>query len=108
MHGRTNKKKQILPSHSSPFGSGSHSPFPVHIDELDPVSTSPGEQLKVTVLPSIGKSSSLNTFGTDLEYPQLDGSSGRPQLAITEIVMVPLTPNHDSRTNTFMLIHIII
>ena len=78
------KRVHFLPSHISPLGSGSHSPFPVHIDELDPVSTSPGGQLKVTVLPSIGKSPSLNTFGTDLEYPQLDGSSGRPQLAILQ------------------------
>jgi hypothetical protein len=54
----------------------------VHIDELGPVSTSPGGQLKLTVLPSIGKSSPPNIFGTDLEYPQLDSSSGRPQLAI--------------------------
>ena len=69
----------------------------MHIDELDPVSTSPGGQLKVTMLPSIGKSSSLNTFGTDLEYPQLDDSSGRPQLAIIETIIVPLTRNHDSR-----------
>ena len=66
----------------------------MHVAELGPVSTSPGGQLKVTVLPSIGKLSSLNTFGTDLEYPQFDDSSGRPQLAI---IIVPLTPNHDSR-----------
>ena len=32
-------------------GSGSHSPFPVPVDVLDPVSSSPGGQLKVTTLP---------------------------------------------------------
>ena len=56
----------------------------------------------MTVLPSIGKSSLLidNTFGTALEYPQLnfDDSSGRPQLAIIEIIITTLIPNHDSRT----------
>jgi hypothetical protein len=38
--------------HMSPLGSGSHSPFPVHVAELCPVSTDPGRQLKVIVLPS--------------------------------------------------------
>ena len=66
----------------------------MHIDELGPVSSSPGGQLKVIMLPSIGKSSSLNTFRTDLEYPQLDDSSGHPQLAIIEC-MVTLTPNQE-------------
>ena len=33
--------------------SGSHSPFPMHVDVLDPVSISPAGQLKVTVVPSI-------------------------------------------------------
>ena len=95
MHGKANKKVNSIPSHSSPLGSGSHSPFPVHIDELDPVSTSPGGQLKVTMLPSIGKSPSLNTFGTDLEYPQLDDGSGCPQLAIIETIIATLTPNQE-------------
>jgi hypothetical protein len=40
--------------HMSPLGSGSHSPFPVHVAELGPVSTDPGGQLKVTVHPSSG------------------------------------------------------
>ena len=58
----------------------------MHIDELGPVSINPGGQLKVTMLPSIGKSSLIdNTFGTDLEYPQFDDGSGRPQLAIYNI-----------------------
>ena len=71
-----------LPPHISPLGSGSHSPFPVHIVELGPVSTSPGGQLNLTVLPSIGKPLSSKTFGTDLESPpQVDDNSGRPQLA---------------------------
>ena len=37
--------------HSTSLGSGSHSPFPIHIDVLEPVSTNPGEQVKVIVLP---------------------------------------------------------
>ena len=32
--------------------SGSHSPFPIHIDVLEPVSTSPSGQVKVTLAPS--------------------------------------------------------
>ena len=32
--------------------SGSHSPFPIHVDVLGPVSTSPGGQLNVTLVPS--------------------------------------------------------
>ena len=34
--------------HSASLGSGSRSPFPI---ELEPVSTSPGGQMKVIVLP---------------------------------------------------------
>ena len=34
------------------LGSGSHSPFPMHVDELGPVSTSPEEQVKLTLSPS--------------------------------------------------------
>ena len=29
-------------THSTFLGSGSHSPFPIHIDVLEPVSTNPG------------------------------------------------------------------
>ena len=37
----------------SPFGSGSHSPFPVHVAKLGPVSFHPEGQLKVILHPSI-------------------------------------------------------
>ena len=70
-----------IPSHINPLGSGSHSPFPIHIDELGPVSTCPGGQLNLTVLSSIVKPWSSNRFGTGLEYPQVDNKSGFPQLA---------------------------
>ena len=33
-------------------GCGSHSPFPIHVDELAPSSPNPGGQWKVTMLPS--------------------------------------------------------
>ena len=71
-----------LPSHINSLGSGSHSPFSVHTVELGPVSTNPRGQLNLTVLPSIGKSPSSKTFGTDLGFPQVDDNSGCPQLAI--------------------------
>ena len=70
-----------IPSHISPLGSGSHSPFPVHIDKLGPVSTCPGEQLNLTILSSIGKPWSSKILGAGLEYPQDDNKSGFPQLA---------------------------
>ena len=44
-----------IPAHVSPLGSGSHSPFPVQVIELGPISASPGGQLKLKVAPSIGK-----------------------------------------------------
>ena len=83
-----------LPPHISPLGSGFHSPFPVHVAELGPVSTSPGRQLNLTVLPSIGKPSSSKIFGTDLESPQVDDNSGCPQLAIKS--------NKRNKCNMFM------
>ena len=44
-----------IPAHASPLGSGSHSPFPVQVVELGPISASPGGQLKLKVVPSFGK-----------------------------------------------------
>ena len=38
--------------HIASIGSGSHSPFPIHVVVLGPVSTSPGGQLKFTLDPS--------------------------------------------------------
>ena len=49
------------PLHFVPFESGSHSPLPIQVDVLDPVSISPGGQLKVTVVPSVGGFLSLST-----------------------------------------------
>ena len=43
--------------HISTLRSGSHSPLSVQVAELGPMSSSSGGQLKVTVSPSIGKSS---------------------------------------------------
>ena len=38
--------------HLTCLRSGSHSPFPIHVDVVGPVSTDPGEQLNVTLAPS--------------------------------------------------------
>ena len=38
--------------HSTFLGAGSHSPFSIHVDVWGPLNISPGEQLKVTVVPS--------------------------------------------------------
>ena len=70
--------------HISLLVSGSHSPFSMHVAESGPsLSTSPGGQLKVTVLPSTGISNPT-MFGTEsLLNLHVDGSkSGRPQLTI--------------------------
>ena len=42
----------VLPLHSASLGSGSHSPFPIHVDVLGPVSTSPTGQSKKMRVPS--------------------------------------------------------
>ena len=42
----------LSPLHTTSLGSGSHSPFSIHIDVLGPVSTSPEEQLKMMLSPS--------------------------------------------------------
>ena len=72
-----------LPLHINPLGLGSHSPFPVQVAELDPLSTSPGGQLKVIVLPSTGTKSSSNpkTFGTESLHVgnNIDSGHGYPQ-----------------------------
>lgn len=41
--------------HVNPFGLSSHRPFSEQVAELAPISTDPGGQLSLTVLPSIGK-----------------------------------------------------
>ena len=45
------KAVQFLRLHATFLGSGSHSPFLIHIDMLGPLSTSPEEQVKVTLSP---------------------------------------------------------
>ena len=42
-----------LPLHLILLKSGSHSPLPVHVEALDPVSVNPSGQLNVMVVPSI-------------------------------------------------------
>ena len=43
----------LIPSvHSTSPGSGSHSPFPIHVDELDPLSVCPERQVNMIVCPS--------------------------------------------------------
>ena len=42
----------IPPMHSTSPGSGSHSTFPIHVDELDPLSVCPGGQENVIFCPS--------------------------------------------------------
>ena len=39
---------KLLPEHFTSPGFGSHSPTPIHVTELGPVSTSPGGQENVT------------------------------------------------------------
>ena len=42
-----------LPLHPIPFNSGSHSPLPMHVEALDPVSINPSGQLNAIIVPSI-------------------------------------------------------
>ena len=42
----------IIPLHSTSLGSGFHSPFPMHVDTLDPMIAFPGGQLRVILAPS--------------------------------------------------------
>ena len=39
--------------HSACLGSGSHSPFSIHVVVLGPVSSNPGGQVKLKILPSV-------------------------------------------------------
>ena len=41
--------------HSTSLGSGSHSPFRMHVDEFGPESISPGGQANVTLAPSTSR-----------------------------------------------------
>ena len=41
--------------HSTSLGSGSHSPFPMHVDVFGPERISPGEQANVTLTPSTSR-----------------------------------------------------
>ena len=40
------------PIHSTSPGSGSHCPFPIHMDRLEPLSTCPGAHVNVIFCPS--------------------------------------------------------
>ena len=42
----------ISSAHATSLGSGSHSPFPIHVDELDPLRVCPGGQVNVIFCPS--------------------------------------------------------
>ena len=72
----------------SPLGSGSHSPFPLHVAELGLVSSHPGGQLNMIDLPSIGRSGeSTLTLGTESllnkeSLLMVNNSSGYPQLTV--------------------------
>ena len=41
--------------HSTSLGSGSHSPFLMHVEALGPENISPGEQANVTLAPSTSR-----------------------------------------------------
>ena len=62
--------------------SGSHSPFSVHVAELDPMSTNPGEQLSLTVLPSMSRllSPSIIPLGTKFIPEFMVGSLQAPAI----------------------------
>ena len=45
-------RKGIIPLHATAAGSGSHSPFSMHVVALGPVSTSPGGHVNVIVFPN--------------------------------------------------------
>ena len=65
------------PEHFTFLGSGSHSPFSIHSAILDPKSTCPGGQLKVTLAPS----GTGNAFWLITVIASLILSAGFPQLA---------------------------
>ena len=68
--------------HSSSCGSGSHSPFPIQVDELVPLRLRPGGQMKLTVAPSIGRPLYFTLAGLE----SLADSSRYPQLAVVVTV----------------------
>ena len=62
----------IPPVHSTSLGSGSHSPFPIHVDELDSFRICPGGQANVIFCPSSAgsmKSRALVSFIGSLHLP---------------------------------------
>ena len=65
--------------------SGSQSPFSMQVAEVDPISTNPGGQLKVIVLPSTGIMLPYpTTCGTESalhDIIHVGSNSGCPQLA---------------------------
>ena len=63
--------------HSNSWGSGSHSPFPIQVAVLLPLSTRPVGQVKWTVAPCIGRPL-YATFSLD---SLLADGSGYPQFA---------------------------
>ena len=72
--------------HITPLGSGSHSPFPVQVAELGPVSSNPARQLNLIVLPStgiyvMGAHNSWDRIGTTCAV-HTGINSGCPHLAI--------------------------
>ena len=62
------------------MGLGSHSPFPIHIDLLGPVSTSPGGQVKVMLVPSRNVSLSAECINTSLNVSEHLATVGKPRL----------------------------
>ena len=87
------KYRESLPLHLSLLVSGSHFPHAVHVAELGPLSTSPGEQLKVTVLPSTDKLSLYPmSLGTELLFTLIN-NSGCPQLTTLSLILAKNMPD---------------
>ena len=59
---RSNTLVPYLPLQFKLVGSGSHSPFSIHVVVLGPVSTSPGGQEKLATVPSIVMELSLSAM----------------------------------------------
>ena len=60
----------VLPLHTTSLGSGSHSPFSIHVVELGPLSTIPGRQENETLFPSTSSVMSSETR-TDFDLIKL-------------------------------------
>ena len=60
----------VLPLHATSLGSGSHSPFSIHVVELGPLSTIPGRQENETLFPSTSSVMSSETR-TDFDLIKL-------------------------------------